>query len=51
MLRGPPGSRPIVRSSVEIMKLANTPLAEGTTPSGRMSTQSVAALRRTIPSW
>ena len=42
---------PSVRNSVEIMKLANTPVADAVPPSERMSTQTVAASSSTIASW
>ena len=47
----PPGKMPSVLSREEIMKLANTPVGEATSPSARMRNQTVAASSRTNASW
>ena len=44
----PPGTIPIVRNRLAIMKLMKTPPAGAVTPNARMSTQNVAASRSTI---
>ena len=47
----PPGMMPMVRSRLETMKLANTPAGDATSPSERMSSQTVAASSSTMASW
>jgi hypothetical protein len=47
----PPGTKLIVRSSVESMKLTNTPVGEAVSPRDRMRTQTVVVSIRTIASW
>ena len=44
----PPGTIPIVRNRLAIMKLTNTPPTDAVTPNARMSIQTVAASRSTI---
>ena len=44
----PPGMMPMVRKSVETMKLANTPPGEAVTPSARAATQIVEAARKLV---
>jgi len=44
----PPGTIPIVRNRLAIMKLTKTPPTDAVTPSARMSVQNVATSRSTI---
>jgi len=47
----PPGRMPMVRRSVEMTKLANTPEMDATSPSELIRTQTVAASSSTSVSW